>query len=49
MALVLRLLGIVVLVLLLSLWIGYAFAQPIRRRLYEIEEGAALLAAGRLK
>ncbi|QQE77659.1 histidine kinase [Alicyclobacillus sp. SO9] len=35
-------------VLLVSVWLGYFFAQLIRRRLYEIEEAAGLLASGRL-
>lgn len=47
--LVVRVLGIVLVLVVLSLWIGYAFAQPIRRRLYEIEEAAVLLASGRLQ
>jgi NarL family two-component system sensor histidine kinase LiaS len=34
---------------LLSIWIGYLVVQPIRRRLYDIEEAAALIASGRLQ
>lgn len=38
----------VVVLLVASVWMGYQFIQPIRRRLYAIEETAALMAAGRL-
>lgn len=38
----------VALSLMISIWMGYRFIQPVRRRLYEIEEMAALMAAGRL-
>ncbi len=32
-----------------SLWIGYTVVQPLRRRLYELEEAASLIASGRLQ
>lgn len=35
-------------VLVFSLWVAYASVQPLRRRLYDLEEGASLIASGRL-
>jgi NarL family two-component system sensor histidine kinase LiaS len=32
-----------------SMWIGYTVVQPLRRRLYELEEAASLIASGRLQ
>jgi len=48
-ALLVRLLMLLLVLLLVSIILGYFLAQPQRRRLYEIEEAAVLLAAGRLQ
>lgn len=46
--LIVKLLVLLVVLMILAIILGYVLAQPQRRRLYEIEEAASLLAAGRL-